>query len=899
MEQTGRGCAQKPIYIRHTPPQPGAFLTLNSFERLAAAVSARYRIEREIGAGGMATVYLAEDLKHERKVAIKVLRAELSAVIGAERFLREIKTIAGLQHPHILGLIDSGEFDGTAYYVMPYVEGESLRDHLQREKQLPIAEATRIAREVAGALDYAHRRGVIHRDIKPENILLHDGQALVADFGIALAVSSAGGTRMTETGMSLGTPHYMSPEQAMGEREITARSDVYALGCVLYEMLVGEPPFTGPTAQSVVAKVMTDEPRPPSQLRKTIPLALERVTLVALAKLPADRYASAAALSDALTASLIEPAVTSQPGQSANASIPRRRAMWIAGGAVAGAAVVGLAVLFMKFAAPAVTSSQTQITFSGRATTPAFSPDGRFVAYIERRCDPSPAQTACLSIMLTEVGGVTPVEIVSGARDLSPPRWSADGASIVFGGQLAEGRAGLFAVPRLGGTPRWIYERPSFYDTHGSADSVAVVVVRDSTALLSIVELSSGKRAGTAIPFPIPLAQGIAWSPDGRYFATTGFRELFIVRRDGVLVGTRKRANNRATVRWSADGRRVYTFEWTAGQSDNLVEVLVAADGTFGARRQLLSQIPTLLQGQFDLSRSTGRLIVGSGAEFTDIWSFDLSGASVSARRLTQGTSWYGPPTLSPDGRSVFYLRADPLGNSFYRNDNGVETALTAERQMVNGGHRWSPVGRVAAFETFVDSATLLTLYDAEAMTTRIIPMAPTETGWFLSEERGILWMSNGNPRVWLSDAKGNGRRQLTSSATIEGQISNAGRWQLSGDGLVLAVLRNVKDSVSVRLIPLDGTAPRELATAFRQGGTVAFAGWPRGGSLYLALTVPGSATTELLSVDPLSGAVRREVVLPRECEPQSVAYVPSARRAVCMVPDRRADLMLIEGVGR
>ena len=218
--------------------------------RLQGALAEHYRVERELGQGGMATVYLAQDLKHDRKVAVKVLRPELAAVIGAERFLREIKTVATLQHPHILGLIDSGVVDGTAYYVMPFVEGESLRDRLAREKHLPIADAVRIATEVAAALDYAHRHGVIHRDIKPENILLHDGAALVADFGIALAASKGGGARMTETGMSLGTPHYMSPEQAMGERDITARSDVYALGAMTYEMLVGDPPFTGSTAQA-------------------------------------------------------------------------------------------------------------------------------------------------------------------------------------------------------------------------------------------------------------------------------------------------------------------------------------------------------------------------------------------------------------------------------------------------------------------------------------------------------------------------------------------------------------------------------------------------------------------------------------------------------------------------
>ncbi len=239
--------------------------------RLQSALADRYRLDREAGAGGMATVYLAQDIRHDRPVALKVLRPELAAVIGAERFLAEIKLTANLQHPHILPLFDSGEADGYLFYVMPYVEGETLRDRLTREKQLPVADAIRITTEVAAALDYAHRHGVIHRDIKPENILLHDGQALVADFGIALAASKAGGSRMTETGMSLGTPHYMSPEQAMGEREITARSDVYALGAVLYEMLTGDPPFTGSTAQAVVARVVTESPRSLTTQRHTIP----------------------------------------------------------------------------------------------------------------------------------------------------------------------------------------------------------------------------------------------------------------------------------------------------------------------------------------------------------------------------------------------------------------------------------------------------------------------------------------------------------------------------------------------------------------------------------------------------------------------------------------------------
>ena len=249
----------------------------------------------------MATVYLAHDVKHDRQEALKVLRPDLAAVIGAERFLAEIKTTAHLQHPHILALFDSGEADGLVFYVMPYVVGESLRTRIVREHQLPVEEAVRIAREVADALEYAHGLGIVHRDIKPENILLHGGHALVADFGIALAVSrSDGGTRMTETGMSLGTPHYMSPEQAMGEREITPKADVYALGCVLYEMLTGEPPFTGATAQAIIARVMTEAPRALTIQRRTIAANVEAAVLTALEKLPADRFASAAQFAAAL-----------------------------------------------------------------------------------------------------------------------------------------------------------------------------------------------------------------------------------------------------------------------------------------------------------------------------------------------------------------------------------------------------------------------------------------------------------------------------------------------------------------------------------------------------------------------------------------------------------------------
>ncbi len=358
-------------------------------DRLTAALADRYAIERELGAGGMATVYLAQDLKHERKVALKVLKPELAAVLGAERFVQEIKTTANLQHPHILPLFDSGEVHGFLYYVMPYIEGETLRDKLDRETQLGIDEAIRITTEVADALDYAHRQNVIHRDIKPENILLHDGRPMVADFGIALAVSAAAGGRMTETGLSLGTPHYMSPEQATAEKGITGRSDVYSLGAVLYEMLTGNPPHIGGTAQQIIMKIVTEEAQPVTKSRKSVPRNVAAAVAVALEKLPADRFVSA----QAFAAALGDPSFAAGVSTGA-ASRVTRTTMWnplSSGLAAICVAILGLAI--WALARPTGTASHTyDVGLSDSAqmipdllTNLAISPAGDYVVYVARR----------------------------------------------------------------------------------------------------------------------------------------------------------------------------------------------------------------------------------------------------------------------------------------------------------------------------------------------------------------------------------------------------------------------------------------------------------------------------------------------------------------------------------
>ena len=361
----------------------------NTIPRLSAALEGRYRIIRELGQGGMATVYLADDLKHDRQVAVKVLKPELAAVLGAERFVVEIKTTASLQHPHILPLFDSGTADGFLFYVMPFIDGETLRTKLNRDTQLGVDEAVRIARDIADALDYAHRHGVIHRDIKPENILLHDGRPMVADFGIALAVSAAAGGRMTETGLSLGTPHYMSPEQATAEKEITARADVYSLASVLYEMLTGQPPHIGASAQQIIMKIITEPAAPITQLRKSVPQNVAGALAKALEKLPADRFSTAKEFADALT----NPAFTL--ATSAGISTGARTARWRERAAIplAVAAVVLLAAAIMGWLrSPATAPTQvTRVAFTLPDSAPltpqpgilfALSDDGSRVVYV-------------------------------------------------------------------------------------------------------------------------------------------------------------------------------------------------------------------------------------------------------------------------------------------------------------------------------------------------------------------------------------------------------------------------------------------------------------------------------------------------------------------------------------
>ncbi len=505
---------------------------MRDIDTLITTLADRYTIVRELGAGGMATVYLARDLKHERDVAVKVLHPDLAAALGADRFLTEIRTTANLQHPHILPLHDSGAAGGFLFYVMPFIDGETLRARLSRMRLLPIPEALLIAREVADALAYAHGRGVIHRDVKPENILLQGGHALVADFGIALAVQSAGGARMTQTGLSLGTPQYMSPEQAMGERAIDARTDVYALGAVTYEMLTGDPPFTGSTVQAIVAKVLTDRPAPIRTTRDTVPAHVQAAVLTALAKLPADRFDGAKAFADALG----DAHFTSSTGPSSAAarggSIPRSARRLLVGASVLVLASVAVAAWALRrggaeLNAPAVQLTlevpnakpkldQFAISYDGTrfafstdegialrdagqreyrmlpntesGESPTFSPDGEWIAY-----------EANGRLRKVPVAGGTAIPIIADDSIRSGRvSWGADGTMVFETGghlDLISPEGVLRALPKtLGGaSPHLMPDgRGLFYVNEQKGSKLFYYDLKADTAILLLNDASEG-----------------------------------------------------------------------------------------------------------------------------------------------------------------------------------------------------------------------------------------------------------------------------------------------------------------------------------------------------------------------------------------------------------------------
>ena len=689
----------------------------------------------------MAVVYLARDVKHDREVGLKVLRPELMAVLGAERFLNEISVTAHLQHPHILTLHDSGEADGLVFYVMPYVGGESLRDKLTREKQLGIDEAIEITKAVASALDYAHRHGVIHRDIKPENILLHDGQALVADFGIALAVSAAGGSRLTETGLSVGTPQYMSPEQAMGDRALDARSDVYSLAAVLYEMLAGEPPYTGPTAQAIVAKVITEKPVPITVHRDTVPPHVAAALHKALAKLPADRFAGAAQFSDALQRPGAVPLTFTGAGVAVPGTPGRDRRIPVLAAAVVAATALAVWGWLRPQPPPpvarfALTTPEGQELVDQYGTTIALSPDGSRLVYV----GPGESGPQLWLRSLDQVSG----NPLPGTQRAIAPAFSRDGQSVAFMvGSL--GAAQVKVVSVSGGPAVTLADSAAgvswgpdawLYFTRGSR----LWRVRSSGGPTEpITPLDTARKELMLLRYPqvLPNGKGVVLTI---WHGTLSNAEIAVV---DVRSGAGTALVRGTSARYASSGHILYTradgalvaapFDQSrlalTGPGTPLLEGIMVKPG--GAAQFTLSDNGTLLylRGEAQkkelvwvardgserpiesagrrgfqavaVSPDGARLAVSFRAEdgpTTDVWIHDLRQGTLS--RLTFEGALNDRPTWTPDGRRVTFM-SDRAGRpALYTvpwDGSGPAEPLIASDGLIQEAE-WSRDGRVLAY---------------------------------------------------------------------------------------------------------------------------------------------------------------------------------------------------------
>jgi len=859
-------------------------------DALRSALAERYAIERELGAGGMATVYLAEDVKHHRKVAIKVLHAELSALLGPERFLKEIELTANLQHPHILPLFDSGSADGLLYYVMPFVEGETLRNRLNRDKQLPIADALRIATEAADALEYAHGRGIVHRDIKPENILLQGGHCLVADFGIALAVAQAGGQRMTQTGLSLGTPQYMSPEQAMGERDVGPRSDIYSLGAVTYEMLSGDPPFTGSTAQAIVAQVITTQPRSLVGQRRSIPQHVDDAVTTALEKLPADRFATAADFATAMGgAGEVAPRVGSRRTVGSPRSATRHGALpWILSTALL--ALLLTAVVAARFLSRAQSRTPVQSSFLppdgctfaelGRGNVLQLTSDGASLAFTAT-CD----SVTALWVRTISTGRMRQLP---GTEDAIYFFWSPDGRSLGF-----FAGAHLKRIDVESGAVRDLAPAPNGRGGSWGSDGT-IVFAPDVGGPLYEVAADGGvakpatQPVITAASIRIVTDRNPYFLPDGRHFlyaegdgASWGGVER--VAELGSLT-SRQLLDVPSNVTY-ADGRLLYT-------RGGLLMAQPFDPGRVKLSGRPAAVVPELETNEFRLdgnfTASTSGMLVFRGSGLVDA-NIDWFDPRANTTRVLVAHAGIGNARVSPDGRYVVGTRQP---------ESGQARALSLFRA---DGARWNQlVGDVPADYQGLwshDGRTVATL-GADERTVAITPVdgSPPKQLTLTHGSAHFLidWSPDGRSIVadvqvaatgWDIERLDISGNTVTTSPLIATPADEIGG-RVSPDGRLIAYylsMRNAPPQLCVARLG-SGTASVQVSESFLNTSTVNAAAWsPDGRTLYFI-----SASGTLMSASIDDGPELRAGI------PKAVAGAPGNLTSVDVAADGR--LLLVSG---
>jgi eukaryotic-like serine/threonine-protein kinase len=792
---------------------------------VADALRDRYRLERELGAGGMATVYLAEDLKHRRKVAIKVLRPELAATLGSDRFGREIEVAARLQHPHILGLLDSGEASGFLYYVMPFVEGETLRERLGKRGELPVGEAVRLLAEIADALEAAHRQGVVHRDIKPENVLLSGRHAMVMDFGVAKAVTEAADReQLTTAGVALGTPAYMAPEQATADPHLDGRVDIYAIGVLGYEMLTGHPPFHGLNPQQTLAAHVTEPPVPVATRRPGTPPALDAIIMKCLAKRPADRYQTA----DELVAAL-EPLTTPSGGITPTATRPlpaaqaSRRQRWptVAVAAV-GVALIGIAIWSFWRGAPDTleVGRRSRVTLDpGLEVDPALSPDGRFVAY-------AGGTTRETKLFVRQLEGGSPVPItrdVSG--NLRRPVWSPDGTRIAFNSSR-----GIELVPAFGGIPKLLVggETPqAIADLAWSPDGRSLAYRLGDTLYTRAAEGGPPRRVATAYELHSP-----AWSPDGswiafvsgnRGFVSPGSRfgniapsAIWIAPAAGgqAIAVTDNRSLNTSPV-WPARQRALLFVSNRDGGRDIYRLALRRSGQPDGPPTRLTTGLNA---HSISVSADGKRIAYSVYRETANIWTLPIperAPVSISqATPVTAGEQIIEAVGVSHDGRWLAF-DSDRSGNQdIYRVPvtGGEPEQLTNDPQD-DFGPAWSPDGKEIAFHSFRNGNRDVFIIPAAGGPAEAVVPTP-------AQERGPRWSGNGQQLVFASDRSGRyalytvarkgGRWGTPARLTPDLQAGGGVRFSWSPDGRYVAYT----EPRALQVISAAGGEPRTVVTA-------------------------------------------------------------------------------------
>jgi hypothetical protein len=719
----------------------------------STALDDRYVIEREIGSGGMAVVYLARDRKLDREVALKVLRPELGAVLGAERFLTEIRISARLDHPHILTLLDSGEANGLLYCVLPYVRGESLRHKLDREHRLGIDEALKITRQIASALDYAHRQHLVHRDIKPENILLQEGEAMLADFGIALAVKEAGGNRLTQTGLSLGTPQYMSPEQATGDRTIDARSDVYSLAAVLYEMLAGEPPVTGASVQSIIAKLMTETPTRLRVLRDSVTPELDAAVAKALSKTPADRFATAGEFVRALEGG-------GSAGVTARLGRHWRRRVALAALGAGGLALIAMLGLRARDVPradrPAALGAKTQLTSTGGVLYPAISPDGKQLAYVTRQCR---ASGCSLAILVQDVGGATTRTILENAGDVYGLEWSPDRRNLIFTGTIGP-RTGAYLVSALGAEPRFLTGSVATFWAGGDSVLLGPAFHPDSVFWIGVAGLDGVAHDSIKVVGPGQNLGAISVVPGTQWIVT------LVVRRPMGLWQVMDRGGrvaDRVLNGCSCGGIATGDAVWLTRQEDSPEQAVVriALDRATG---KLAARQDTMAQGLFtavSLTSDGGTMVIDQGSYDHGVYalSFDsaMSGRFPETRRIARASNLL-TGAISPDGARVLVRRnvPGPGGQSQLRLglvpfEGGEEATLTFPRTPFRA--QWADAGHVALASRITGGDLQLSELDVRTSTERNRAVLPdSAVRDYSSLGTGWAWIPASSDRIVLME---------------------------------------------------------------------------------------------------------------------------------------------------